>query len=381
MFRTIFSFIGALIGYVWSFISGPTTRIIIPVLLGGLFLFCIIFGFSFVVVYKEIFFVLFILITLGIWIPIIRPARNFLLAIWAVWFVFEVVFLGIVFPAIDNLVTRNNPAYAGFKKSSKELFVKRTEDSTISMKKEMMKSESNTGTFGEMKESSPAYDENGNIISDLFLKKGQKVMSLGIESKKQNDGSEGMAYVLISNEHGHFVKSPKALVPIRMIEWGPNGKTFGWEKVIEKKVVDFSQVEQFDIAHNQCIAKIPLSLKRLEEGNYRIKISGNWQLFMSNHSWTEFPWQGDNALGGKPEFRQEKKMNFGAIILLNNGENITPKTEEGFVISMNKDSDLSMRINILMRPDEFNSSVIRRPAFKNSTVNPLTITIEKEVRE
>ena len=381
MIRTIFSFIGALIGYIWSFISGPVTRIVVPIMLGLFFLFCLIFGISFVVIYKEIFLVLIALISLGIWIPVIRPVRNFLLVIWAIWFVIEVVAIGIVWPAIDNLLKNSNPAYAEMKHTVTDMFENRTEESIVSMKKEMMNSESVMGTFGEMKEDSPVYDESGTIIPDIILKKGQKVMSLGTESKKQADGSEGMAYVSIPNEHGHFVKGVKALVPIRMIEWDSNqGKTSptvktGWVE-IENRIVDFSQIRMATLGQNQCMAEIPLPIKISESGNYRMKFSGNWEFLMSNGRWSVFPWNGNNALAGRPEFRPEKGLNFGSVILINNGANITPVNDEGFITTLGENSVLLVRINVLLRPDEYmKASGI---ALRNSMAMPLTITIEKE---
>ncbi|MGW8185121.1 MAG: hypothetical protein ACWGHO_03345 [Candidatus Moraniibacteriota bacterium] len=267
------------------------------------------------------------------------------------------------------------------------MFENRTEESTISMKKEMMNSEAVQGTFGEMKEGSPVYDENGTIIPDIILKKGQKVMSLGTESKKQTNGSEGMAYVTIANEHGHFVKGVKALVPIRMIEWdsdqgkGASSKAKAdWEEITNRPI-DLSQIETICLSQNQSVVKINLPVRISSPGNYRIKISGNFDFFLGDHTWTPFPWQGNNKLSGSPSNKPYKDLQYGAIVLLNNGANITPTTDEGIVIFLNATSDFSVRVNAFTRnPGEWYSAKIGRMILRNSSDKPLKITIEREVK-
>lgn len=155
----------------------------------------------------------------------------------------------------------------------------------------------------------------------------------------------------------------------------PTAKKTGWQKV-EEKVVDFSQVELMPFNQKKGVPTIPIKINLTEETRYRLKISGGWEFFMSNNSWTKFPWEGNNSLAGRPEFRPEEKMNFGSIIILNNGENITPVDKEGIILNLGKNSNFSLRINVLLRKDEFfkNGKSIR-----NSMDNPTKITIEKEV--
>lgn len=147
-------------------------------------------------------------------------------------------------------------------------------------------------------------------------------------------------------------------------------------KLVEQKVVDFSRLEMVTFGQDQCVAMIPLSIKITKQGNYRIKFSGNWEMFMSNNSWTKIPWNGGNHLGGRPELRPVKGLNFGSVILLNNGEDITPVNEEGFITPLRENSTLSMRINILITQRWLS---INRSVLRNSAEHPLLIIIEKEV--
>lgn len=160
--------------------------------------------------------------------------------------------------------------------------------------------------------------------------------------------------------------------------------TIGWEKV-EEKVVDFSKlkIESFD--QKLSFPVIPISLnKKMEAGNYRIRLSGNWIFFMSSGNWKQFPWQGKTYANNLPEYRPDKGKEFCAIILLNNGEDITPVNKEGFILSSQGSVNLSLKINVLMRVDEFYSERIIDRANKltlsNSEKEPVTITIEKEVK-
>ncbi|MFZ2154006.1 MAG: hypothetical protein WAV16_02130 [Candidatus Moraniibacteriota bacterium] len=158
----------------------------------------------------------------------------------------------------------------------------------------------------------------------------------------------------------------------------------GWEKV-EEKVVDFSKlkIESFD--QKLSFPVIPISLnKKLEAGNYRVRLSGNWIFFMSSGNWKQFPWQGKTYANNLPEYRPDKGKEFCAIILLNNGEDITPVNKEGFILSSQGSVNLSLKINVLMRVDEFYSERIIDRANKltlsNSEKEPVTITIEREVK-
>ena len=154
-------------------------------------------------------------------------------------------------------------------------------------------------------------------------------------------------------------------------------------KLVEEKVVDFSKLrmERFDQQLNFPI--IPVSLNKLELGNYRIKLSGSWEFFMSSGRWIQFPWQGKTYPQSLPEYRPDKGKEFCAIILLNNGEDITPVNNEGFNLNSTGSVNLSLRINLLMRTDEFYSERIIDRASKltlsNSEREPLKIIIEKEV--
>ncbi|MDX9913406.1 MAG: hypothetical protein RBS77_02405 [Candidatus Moranbacteria bacterium] len=153
----------------------------------------------------------------------------------------------------------------------------------------------------------------------------------------------------------------------------------GWQKV-DEKIVDLSQIETIYLGQNQSIVKIDLPIKVPSPGNHRIKISGNYDFFLGDHTWTSFPWQGNNRLSGSPNNKPYKDLQYGAITLLNNGENITPATNEGIIAYLNTTSNFSIRVNAFTRnPTEWYSAKIGRMILKNSSDKPLTITIEKEV--
>jgi hypothetical protein len=106
---------------------------------------------------------------------------------------------------------------------------------------------------------------------------------------------------------------------------------------------------------------------------------------MSSGNWKQFPWQGKTYPNNLPGYRPDKTKEFCAVILLNNGEDITPVNNEGFVLNSTGSVNLSLKINLLMRADEFYSERIIDRANKltlsNSEKEPLTITIEKEVKK
>lgn len=387
MIRTIFSFIGALIGYVWSFLRILRWPIVIITTIVIITFFSIT-GYAFKMVYDGIILFLIIFAIISLFIQPLRWILLLILTVGGIFFAYNTVFLNKVVPYVEDGLSKNLPAYQEWKDTKKSLANIKLAEKTISAKKEMVDSEVTKGTFGIITEDSVAYDENGSIIPGLRLKKNQRIMSLGLGSKSQSEdpngiGTEGMTYVLIANEYGDFVKSRSALVPIRKIEWESNrGKNTsstvktGWVE-IENRIVDFSQIRMVTFGPNQCMAEIPLPIKISESGNYRMKFSGNWEFLMSNGRWSVFPWNGNNALAGRPEFRPEQGLNFGSVILINNGENITPVSNEGFVTSLGENSVLLVRINVLLRPDEYiGASGI---ALRNSMALPLTITIEKEV--
>lgn len=389
MFRSIFSFIGALIGYVWSFLRVLRWPITILAILGITVVF-FLSGYAFKVVYDGIILFLIIFAIISLWIQPLRWVLLAVLVAGGIFYAYNILFLGLTLPYVNDVLSKNFPAYQELKETEKKLANNKLAERTISVKKEILGSEVTKGTFGIMLENSVVYDESGSVIQNIQLKKGQKIMSLGIESEKQSDGSEGMAYVCIPNENGHFVKGVKVLVPIRMIKWESDKNQDGgptppakWE-LVEKRVVDFSKLkmERFDQKLNFPV--IPVSLNKLGVGNYRIKLSGNWEFFMSSNRWREFPWNGGTYANNLPEFRPDKSMGFASVILLNNGENITPVNTDGFILNSTGSVNLSLKINVLMRADEFYSDRITDRASKltlaNSEKEPITITIEKEVK-
>jgi len=311
-----------------------------------------------------------------------------------IFYAYNILFLGLTLPYVNDVLSRNFPAYQAWKTTEKELANNKLAGKTISAKKEIIGSEVIKGTFGTLIEDSVAYDEYGSVISDIQLKKEHQVMSLGLKSVAQNEnpngiGTEGMTLVSIANKYGDFVQSRSAYVPIRKIEWESNknqvnkpAPTDKWA-VVEKKVVDFSKLKMEKFDHKLNFPTIPLSFNKLGAGNYRIKLSGNWEFFMSSNRWREFSWKGGNYGNNLPEFRPEKSMEFASVILLNNGENITPINNDGFILNSTGSVNLSLKINVLMRADEFYSERITDRANKltlsNSEKEPLTITIEKEV--
>lgn len=154
----------------------------------------------------------------------------------------------------------------------------------------------------------------------------------------------------------------------------------GWEEVVSR-FIDLSQIEPVVLGQNQCVVKIQLPLDVLTPGNHRIKISGEYQFLLGDHSWKSFTWQGNDRLSGIPSNKPYADSQYGAIILLNNGENITPAKDEGTIVYLNATSDFSVRVNAFTRnPAEWYSPKFGRMILRNSPDKPLKITIEKEVK-
>lgn len=153
-------------------------------------------------------------------------------------------------------------------------------------------------------------------------------------------------------------------------------------KEVDRIRVDFSGIS-IEAFGNLNFPKIPIvTSKTIGAGNYRIKLDGNWQFFLSNGEWKDYPWQGKTYANNRPEYRPDKAKNFCAVILLNNGEDITPINEEGFILNSTGSVNLSVKLNVIMRADEYYSdkiSGINKLTLRNSAKEPLTIIIEKEV--
>jgi len=157
-------------------------------------------------------------------------------------------------------------------------------------------------------------------------------------------------------------------------------------KETERIVINFSRLKMKRFSQKLNFPIIPVFLNsKLETGDYRIKLTGSWEFFMSSGNWRQFPWQGRTLPNSLPEYRPDKEKEFCAVILLNNGEDITPVSDEGFLLTSTGSVSLSLKINLLMRADEFYSDRITDRASKltlsNSEKEPLTIIIEKEVEK
>lgn len=153
-------------------------------------------------------------------------------------------------------------------------------------------------------------------------------------------------------------------------------------KEISKKQIDFSRLKVERFNQKLSYPKIPIGSISLEPGTYRIKLDGNWEFFMSNGEWKQFPWLGKTYTYNLPEFRPDKSKEFCAVILLNNGEDITPVNEDGFILNSTGSINLSVKLNVIMRTDEFYSDKIseaNKLTLRNSEKKPLMIIIEKEV--
>lgn len=389
MIRSFFALIGAFFGYIWSFI-----RIIRwPLTIMGIFaiiIFLSLSGFAFKTVYDGIIPFLIIFFIISIWIQPLRWVLLAILFVGGIFYAYKVLFLGLALPYANDVLSRNLPAYQEWKETERKLSNNKLAERTIAAKKAIIDSEVTKGTFGIIIEESVAYDENGFIISDLKIKKDQKIMSLGLGSKSQSEdpngiGTEGMIYVLIANEYGDFVKSRSALVPIRKIEWESNKKKTiktssaktDWEEV-EKKVVDFSQVKIVKIAHQQHIAEMILPLN-LENGIYRITLNGSYN-FRLGGQWYEVAWEGNDRLFAFPDRKPVKDLPCGAVVIFNRGDNITPTIKDGIQIN-DKLLNPAIQINTYFKdPNEYYSAETRGMILKNSPTKPLTIKIEKEVK-
>ncbi len=221
MIRSIVNLIRAFIQWIWRFITQPWIRFtIFGIIISVALIIVIATGTAFITVYSGIISLIFVFGILSIWIPVLRGFLVSTLIVGALFYFGNSIIIDKIVPTVNQKLSATFSNYKEWRETKKLLINNKLAGDTIQMKKEMMVSEVVKGTFGKIIEDSIIYDELGNpLVPAIKLLKGQRIMSLGLESKKQVDGSEGMAFVLIANSHGDFVKSRSGLVPIRKIEW------------------------------------------------------------------------------------------------------------------------------------------------------------------
>ncbi|EKE21410.1 MAG: hypothetical protein ACD_7C00253G0002 [uncultured bacterium] len=370
MIRTIFSFIGALVGYVWSFLRIIRWPIAIVSVI-GIIIFFSVTGYAFKVVYDGIIIFLLIFAVISLFVQPLRWVLLLILTAGGIFFAYNTIFLDKVMPYIEDGLSKNLPAYQEWKATEKQLANVKLAERTISAKKEMISSKVTKGTFGILVENSAAYDENGSIILSIQLKKGQRIMSLGLGSRSQSEdpngiGTEGMAYVLIANEYGDFVKSRSALVPIRKIEWESNKKeevkkssnTPEWEKIADCPIHFNGRVFSDTVGPNGerpntgevysgCFVEVGYE--------YKITFSGDYSQFFKHLPWyKKLSWSGWN-----PQIQDAIKpfpnYNYGALMLRIGAQNgLHPEKGKNFITFTPTDpAKILGELNITQREDSY----------------------------
>jgi len=238
MIASIVNLIRAFVQWIWRMVTQPWIRwTILGVIFFTTLVIAIATGVSFTTVYSGIIIFLFTFGVLSLWIKPLRGLVIFILVLWGLIYFGQNIIVDRIIPKVNSVLSSNFSNYEEWKETRKKLANNKLAESIISMKKEMLQSEIAKGTFGKLIENSVIYDDFGNPLAPfIILSKDQRVMSLGLESKKQISNSEGLAYVLIANQHGDFVKSRSGLIPIRKIKWG--GETSTTEPQVKGKVVE-----------------------------------------------------------------------------------------------------------------------------------------------
>ncbi|MDX9913405.1 MAG: hypothetical protein RBS77_02400 [Candidatus Moranbacteria bacterium] len=297
---------------------------------------------SFSVVYSGIYASLVLVGIISIWVKQLRPVLRWILVGGAILYLGENIIVNKITPFVNNQITQHIPSYPEWRKTIWGLTDNEFGERTISMKKELMNSEINKGVFGIITENSPAYDEKGNLIEGLSFKQGQKIMSLGLQSKPQIEGSEGMAYVLIANEYGDFVNSQSVLVPIRKIEWESireNEIKNSSVKTFQRETVGNFPVYLSDSAYNQWPGKNgerqgtgDIFIPHVCEAGYEYfyTISGEFEKLFWRPPFKKITWQGNDALAGQGVNKPFPNLRYGALTLrIGDKEGIFPSRTNG----------------------------------------------------
>lgn len=355
MTRSIINFLRAVVQWIWRRVSDPRVRQFILGIASLLFIIGLIMtGVTTVAIY---FGMLWLLVGFGVasfWLPPLRSWFMLTLVVAALVFFGEHIIVDRVIPAVESGISSVFPVYGEWKDTRIARGNNTMAQDVIDSKKAITSSEVIKGTFGELTESSALYDDNGNPISGVTVEVEKKVMSMGLESKPQGQDSEGMLYIMVSNDHGDFVKGRTGYIPIRKVRWEnqqPNASTTGpktWEVVGDFPVpLSGNTFNRAPGAHGERVNTGEVYLYSLEQGyKYRFTLSGEYRKH-GFFSWDTISWAGgQSGQNFRPPFPALKR---GALALrVGTSEGLHPQTGDSFeygIASAKEDAFAEVNLN------------------------------------
>lgn len=356
MTRSIINFFRAVFQWIWRRVSDPQVRQFLFGIASLIFIIGLIMtGVTFVTVYFGMLWLLIGFAVASVWLPPLRSWFFFVLVIAALVFFGEHIIVDRVIPAVESGISSVFPVYGEWKTTRIARGNNSMAQDIIDSKKVIASSEVIKGTFGKLNEKSALYDDNGDPISGATIEADKEVMSMGLESKPQGQDSEGMLFIMVSNDHGDFVKGRIGYIPIRKVRWEnqqptaftPTGPK-NWELVDHFPVpLSGNTFNRAPGANGERINTGEVYLCSLEHGyKYRFTLSGEYRKH-GFFSWDTISWAGgQSGQNFRPPFPALKR---GALALrIGASEGLHPQTGDSFeygIASAKEDAFAEVNLN------------------------------------